>query len=155
MLLALSLFIQYGQVLVQREGGPAGLIWTDDHVAQGFAWSERTVAFGVPDHDGPCRLEVTLAPEPVLDARALWAVEVPLRADGPLEIGTLFETHAVTVPDGTYRLVFEALPGDAEHAFTLRLTLSESTAPDFRVLKCGGEDVRSDVVLRRDAEPAG
>ena len=146
--------IEYTQVLVQTENhAPAGLLWTDDHVAQGFAWSDGLVSFGVPDHDGQSRMEVELAPAASLDAQALWAVQVPFHVTGPVQIGTLFETHRVAIPAGNYDLVYEALPGKGDYAYTLRLTFSPSATPEFRILKTGG-DITADTILRRDAEPA-
>lgn len=146
--------IQYAQVLVQSESrAAAGLLWTDEHVAQGFAWSEGLVSFGVPDHDGTSRIEVELARDAVLNPRALWAVQVPFRVTGPLQIGTLFDTRGVTVPNGGYDLTYQAFPGAEGHAYVLRLTFSQSAAPAFRILKTGG-DITADTILRRDAEAA-
>ena len=52
-----------------------------------------------------------------------------------------------------YTLTYQALPGDGDYAYVLRLTFSQTDAPDFRILKRGG-DITADTVLRRDAEPA-
>jgi len=146
--------IDYAQVLVQAESHAAsGLLWTDDHVAQGFAWSRGHVSFGVPDHDGECRIRVELAHGDVLDPQALWAVQVPFFVTGPVEIGTIFDMRGVEVPVGRYNLVYQALPGTGGYAYVLRLTFSQSDAPAFRILKKGG-DITADTVLRRDAKPA-
>ena len=146
--------ILYTQVLVQTEShASAGLLWTDEHVAQGFAWSDGLVSFGVPDHDGECRLLVEVVRDAMPDPRALWAVQVPFRVTGPLQIGTVFDTRSVGVPNGSYNLTYQAFSGGNDHAYTLRLTFSQSAAPEFRIMKKGG-DITSDVVLRRDAEAA-
>lgn len=146
--------IDYAQVLVQIESrAPAGLLWTDEHVAQGFALSDGLVSFGVPDHDGECRVLVEVARDAMPDPQALWAVQVPFRVTGPLQIGTVFDTRGVGVPNGSYNLIYQAFSGGRDHAYTLRLTFSQSAAPEFHVLKKGG-DVTADTVLRRDAEAA-
>lgn len=146
--------ILYTQVLVQTESrAPAGLLWTDEHVAQGFAWSDGLVSFGVPDHDGACRVLVEVVRNVVPDPRALWAVQVPFHVTGPLQIGALFDMRSVGVPNGSYTLTYQAFPGGSDHAYTLRLTFSQSAAPQFRILKKGG-DVTADTVLHRDAEAA-
>lgn len=146
--------IEYTQVLVYTESHAApGLLWTDDHVAQGFAWSDGIVSFGVPDHDGESRIEVDLAHGDVLDPQALWAVQVPFVVTEPVRIGTVFETRGVAVPIGHYNLTYQALAGTGAYAYVLRLTFSPNEAPDFRILKKGG-DIVTDTVLRRDAEPA-
>lgn len=148
------LVINYTQVLVQTEShAAAGLLWTDEHVAQGFAWSDGLVSFGVPDHDGQSRIEVEVSRDAAFDPRALWAVQVPFLVTGRLQIGTVFDTRSVAVPNGSYDLVYQAFPGEGDHAYTLRLTFCESDAPEFRILKKGG-DVTADAVLRRDAEAA-
>lgn len=154
MLADFPLTIHYAQVLVHAESHAApGLLWTDEHVAQGFAWSDGSVSFGLPDHDGECRIKVETSPATVPDPRALWAVQVPFHVAGPLQIGTIFDTRGVAVPDGSYNLVYEALPGGNDHAYVVRLTFSPTAAPAFRILKKGG-DITADTVLRRDAEPA-
>ena len=54
--------VLYTQVVVHLADLPRpGLLWDDDHVAQGFAWSEGIASFGVPDHDGECLLSVDVA----------------------------------------------------------------------------------------------
>ena len=58
-----DLAIDYGQIFVF---GPSVVrpvvVWTDEHVAQGFAWSPSAVSFGVPDHDGESLVKVNTAP---------------------------------------------------------------------------------------------
>lgn len=144
--------IDHAQILVYTENHARGLLWTDEHVAQGFAWSEGHVAFGVPDHDGNCRIEVDLAHDEAPNPQALWAVQVPFSVIGPVEIGTLYDARSVTVPNGNYDLIYQALPGTDDYAYVLRLTFSHSDTPEFRILKNGG-DITPDAVLRRDAEP--
>lgn len=147
--------IDYGQVLVCTEGrAGVGLLWTDDHVAQGFAWSPGHVCFGVPDHDGECRIQVALMQQGAeLDAHALWAVQVPFLADEPVQIGSLFDLRSVALPNGPYQLTCQALPGADNEAYVLQLTFLRSESPQFCILK-KGEDITADAVLRRDAQLA-
>lgn len=50
-------------MLVFPAGHPTlGLIWSDEHVAQGFAWNDNVVSFGIPDHDGGCLVELYAGP---------------------------------------------------------------------------------------------
>lgn len=59
MLAEFILTVLYSQITVAVPGAPAkGLLCTDEHVAQGFAWSPGFVSFGVPDHDGQVRVAV-------------------------------------------------------------------------------------------------
>ena len=120
-----------------------GLLWDDDHVAQGFAWDEEFVAFGIPDHNGQCLLEVDPLdhPEKVEDA-ALWAIEVPFATDtGELEVGTILITRPIKIPKGKYALTFSVYPGfvlDGEpYAYKIRLAFSRSNHPEFAIRKKG------------------
>lgn len=155
----LTLSVDYGQILVHHEGHPnPGRLWTDAHVAQGFAWAEGAVSFGVPDHDGLCRLRVSLADAVSMDPQALWAVQVPFDVTGSLKVGTLFESERLDVPPGRHALLFVALPGagnagEAEEAYLLQLVFVRDAAPTFRILKQGG-DLTTHEVLRTDSEPA-
>ena len=155
MIAAFDVCVTHGQVAVYRKGEPTALAWTDDHVAQGIIWSPTDVAFGVPDHDGICRLEVSHEPQETFDPEALWAVRVPFESpvDG-LEIGTIADTHTVAVPPGRYTLVFEVHPGaplGQDYAFRFKLAFCASVAPDFAIL-VRGDGLSTNVVLSKDAE---
>ncbi|PYF07470.1 competence protein J (ComJ) [Rhodobacter viridis] len=146
--------VDYTQILVYGISHPSpSLLWTDEHVAQGFAWSEGLVSFGVPDHDGQCRLQVVEEDSPGPDPAALWAVQVPFAVNEPLAIGSVFETREVQVPLGPHALVFEGMAGTEDDAYFLRLRFVPMQRPGFAVLKTG-PGVTSPVVLRDDAEIA-
>ena len=151
--------VDYGQILVFVRGLPRpGLLWTPDHVAQGFAWAPGIVSFGVPDHDGESLIQVKVASDIAIEPRALWAIRVPFEIPAlPLQIGTVGDMAAVNVPQGSYSLVFEVLPGhtvnEPVEGFLLRLTFSADPDPDFEILRKGG-DLTTDRVLRRDAQHA-
>ena len=156
MLAEFALTIFYTQVIVHLPGIEApGLAWTDEHVAQGFAWAHDTVNCGLPDHDGECLLRVSIQPiDAELDPKALWAIGVPFDVKAsPLSIGTVLNVRDVAVPCGLYSLVFEVLPGTGAFAFVVDLKFRQSAAPGFAILKQGSE-LRTDHVLLRDADRA-
>ena len=159
MLAQFLLTVLYTQITVAIPGAPAGgLLWTNDHVAQGFAWSQGFVSFGVPDHDGQVRVTVERSKVFHPDAGTLWAVQTPLDVGAsPVEIGTIGDERSVAVPVGRYNLVFEArAPGpmsDADIAYDLRLHFLETPTPSFAILKQGGE-LETDRVLSAVADPA-
>ncbi|MBP1853432.1 competence protein ComJ [Rhizobium halophytocola] len=157
MIAEFPLTVLYTQVVVHLADLPRpGLLWDDEHVAQGFAWSEGIVSFGVPDHDGECLVMVDSAQAVEVASSAYWAIQVPFVVDAkPLKVGTIGAMRDIRVPTGQYNLVFQALPGDAakDQAFTLALTFVESDAPDFAILR-QGDELETDQVLRRDAEHA-
>lgn len=150
-----SLFIDYTQILVHVASHPSpGLLWTDDHVAQGFAWSEGIVSFGVPDHDNECLINVMRVDTSELATNAIWALQVPFRVSEPLQIGTIFDTRSVNIQPGQYNIIFEALPGKDDIDFIINLKFLENDTPDFAILKRGGE-ISTDIILRQHADIAG
>jgi len=156
MLADFLLTVLYTQVVVHVPGlERPGLLWTDKHVDQGFAWSEGIASFGVPDHDGQVRVRVSSVEAYALGGDVLWAVQTPFDVPtAPLQIGTIANMRAVDVPAGRYDLVFEARDGSDEGedvAFVLDLKFVPSDEPSFAILK-QGEELATDEVLRRDAE---
>lgn len=150
-----DLTILYTQIVVQHADLQLpGLLWDDDHLDQGFAWSEGIVGFGVPDHDGQCFLRIDVSDELKLDAGAEWAVRVPFEVDSLLKIGTVTNMRDVFVPKGLYGLVFQALPGSAMagagYTYVLLLTFIKSADRSFDILQQGR--LATDKVLRMDAQ---
>lgn len=132
---------------------PPEFDWTDDHVAQGFAWMPEIVSFGVPDHDGLCLMQVGTVDAIAIEPNALRAIRVPFEVPAAsLSIGSILDTKEVNVPAGTYSMIFEALPGDAskagDYAFVLNLKFLNDESPDFEILKQGTE-LTTNKVLRK------
>lgn len=146
--------VSYTQIVVFVAGiSPPEFDWTDDHVAQGFAWMPEIVSFGVPDHDGICLMQVGTVDAIGVEPNALWAIRVPFQVPfGPLSIGSILDTKDLNVPEGTYSMIFEALPGDAStdgnYAFVLNLKFLKDESPDFEILKQGTE-LTTKTVLRK------
>jgi hypothetical protein len=136
--------ILYGQILVGLPSAShVGLLWGEAEVAQGFAWDPEVVAFGVPDHDGPCLVSVDTSRETPFtpDEDALWAVAVPFAATEPVvSVGTVLEQRPFPIRPGAYQLVFQARPGGPEHAYRLEVIFVRGGPPDFAVLKRGELD---------------
>jgi len=109
--------------------------------------------FGVPDYDGEVLVGVEMVEGGSFDPEALWAVQVPFYVHGPVQIGTLFDTQSVDVPEGSYNFIYPALAGTEDYSYVLRVRFSLNDTPQFRILKKGGE-ITTDTVLRRDADPA-
>ncbi|HEY9344265.1 MAG TPA: competence protein ComJ [Inquilinus sp.] len=154
MIAEFELTVSYTQVVVYVSGiTPPDFEWTDEHVAQGFAWMPTIVSFGVPDHDGKCLMQVETASRIEIDPDALWAIRVPFDVPSvPLTIGSIFDGQDVKIPEGRYSLIFEALPGHFDdgrnYAFVLRLKFFKDSNPDFEILRQGTE-LKTDKVLRR------
>lgn len=153
MLTEFAEFILYTQLLLSNPAGlGVGLFWSNDEVAQGFAWDKDTIAFGVPDHDGDCLVSVDTGPETslVVADDALWAVAVPFTAAGPtMEVGTVLSERPIPIVPGRYQVLFQARPGTTEHAFRLEITFSRNDRPGFAILKQG--ILETGRVLRKQA----
>jgi hypothetical protein len=150
--------VLYAQITVLAPGAPVGgLLWTDDHVEQGFAWSDGYVSFGLPDHDGQVLVRVLRPASYEPAPNTIWAVQTPFRTGtSPLMIGTIAIERPVAVPPGSYNLVFEARRPEEDAgdlAYVVQLHFIPSASPEFRIIRTGG-DVTTDTVLRTDADPA-
>ncbi|ACB23171.1 competence protein ComJ [Methylobacterium radiotolerans] len=146
--------VTHAQVVV-FERPPKAYEWTDDHVAQGFLFSPGDVSFGVPDHDGVCRIQIYSNEKFVLDDLCLWAVQIPFEVRGDfIDVGTVSETRKVHIDRDNYNLTFSAYDGlgiDGDCTFLLKLFFSNDTNPSFAIIK-NGIGVTTDRVLRVDAD---
>lgn len=157
--LQFPLEIAYGQITVFRHGlSRPGLLWDDDHVAQGFAWDNDTVSFGVTDHDGRCWVDIATTDQVDIFQDAISALSVPFDAKTDrIDIGTVGAAQIFTLTPGSYSLIFQARPGrkiedeDYAYLFSIRFVLDHD--PRFRILRRGGE-VQAEHVLRQDATRA-
>lgn len=149
-----DLAVLYAQVFVSRPGQGGYPLWTDAHVAQGFAWREPCVAFGIPDHDGECRIEVALGAPPPLAGDCLRAIEVPfLVPPAGVEVGGLAGWRVVPVPAGPHQLRFDLRPGGAGRAYRVGLVLTPAAPRRFAILRRDGEMTAGEV-LTTEAEEA-
>lgn len=150
--------VLYTQIVIYRKGLPRpGLLWTDDHVAQGFAWDEEIVSFGVPDHDGDCYLRINVEDDaPVLKSGALWAIIVPFNVTSSvLEVGTIGIMRDINIPVGQYDLMFESygesVIGGTSYTFTFDITFVKRSKGRFEILKKGAV-LTTDHVLQIHAD---
>lgn len=159
MILKTSVMISYGQILVFSSDLPRpGLLWTDAHGAQGFAYAPGIVSFGVPDHDGQCLLQVDIVDEIRLTKNALWAICVPFTVHlAPLIAGVIGQPNRIRIKPNKYNMVFEILPASNLHGrqyfYTLRILFCPSKNADFAILKFG-YGLTSKRILKKDAEYA-
>lgn len=159
MIVEFFLTVLYSQITVATPGaGVRGLLWTDEHVAQGFAWSPGFVSFGVPDHDGQVKVVVRRSYGFQATVQTLWAVQTPFDAGASfVEVGTIGSERSVSVPAGRYNLVFEARSPEPTNsgdvAYVVHLHFIETPTPSFAILKQGNE-LETNRVLSTSADPA-
>jgi len=149
-----DLTVLYGQIFVSRPGEGGYPLWTQAHVDQGFAWRAVCVAFGIPDHDGECRIEIGRGEPPPLAEDCRRAIEVPyLVPPTGVEVGGLAGWRIVAMPPGPHQLRFELMPGGAALGFRVRLVLMPGAPRRFAILRRDGE-MTTDTVLTTEAELA-
>lgn len=154
--------VDYGQIFVCVPSVPGpGLLWTNDHVTQGFARAHGVVCFGVPDHDGLDLVRVETSQDKSIAPEALWALQVPFEVerDG-IQVGTVGVCHGVRVPEGQYSVIFQALPGlglldesGEDYTYVLHLKFCRDPKADFAIIRQGSE-LGTDKILRTTADYA-
>ena len=145
--------VSYSQISLFRNEEHLFNGWTDEHVAQGFAYRKGHVSFGVPDHDGQVKIEFRIEPSYELKPQVLRAIQVPFSVDANhVVIATIFQEWKLNIEDNAiYSLYFEILEEDQEDfAYTLKFTLVPDDEPDFRVLR-KSDEMTSDVVITTTA----
>jgi hypothetical protein len=130
--------------------------WTDKHVAQGFAWRPRSVSFRTILEAGPHIVDVDVVDHlGVVHPDAVRAVEVPFDVpdDGAIEIGSIAETVAVSLPSGAYLLRCEFLRSTGDDEARVRLTFATKDAYLFSVVRAD-QELKVPSELLTTAEPA-
>lgn len=155
--------ILYRQIAVCNADTPQLNNWSEGHIAQGFAWREGSVSFGMRDHLGPSRVIVRMLSTPTdLPPQTQRAISVPFRANADsILIVTVGAEREVRITPDLYELRFSLLPlqpaNPEDNGFMIYLDFCPSKSPDFHILKqdtAPGSDMTSSVVLLRNAAPA-
>lgn len=135
--------VSYGQLVVFASSlGQPFNDWTDQHVAQGFAWRPGSVSFRSMVEAGQHSVEIAVADWiGAIHPDAVRAVEVPFEvpADGAVEVGSIAETVPLSLPAGSFLLRCEFLqPADTAGERAL-LTFSKRDARRFAVVRADPE----------------
>jgi hypothetical protein len=97
-------------------GSHVALLWTDDEVAQGFAWDPDQVSFGLPDHDGDAEVEVDMASTAPFSVApdTLWPVAVPFRTSSfNVKVGAILDGRVFAIASGA---LSTCVPGSPRRA---------------------------------------
>ncbi len=84
--------------------------WTDEHVAQGFAWRPGSVSFGTLDDAGPLAVEAfrtKVLDEASSNATRIIVVPFSVPEHGEIEIASISSDVSITLPPGEYEVTFE------------------------------------------------
>lgn len=130
--------------------------WTDQHVAQGFAWRPGSVSFRTMSESGTHLVDIEVVDRlNAVHPDAVRAVEVPFEvpADGEIEIGSIAETVPLTLPAGSFVLRCEFLRSPGEGGDRVRLIFAKLEAPRFAVVRAD-QELAVGKELLTTAEPA-
>jgi hypothetical protein len=130
--------------------------WTDQHVAQGFAWRPGSVSFRTMSEAGTHVVDIEVVDHlKAVHPNALRAVEVPFEVptDGEIEIGSIAETVPLTLPAGSFELRCEFLRSAGEDGDRVRLIFAKLEALRFAVVRADQQLEVSEELLTT-AEPA-
>lgn len=130
--------------------------WTDQHVAQGFAWRPGSVSFRTMSPAGSHVVDVEVVEYlNAVHPDALRAVEVPFEVptDGEIEVGSIAETVPLTLPAGSFVLRCEFMQSRCEDSNRIRLIFAKLEVPRFAVVRADKE-LKVSGELLTGAEPA-
>jgi hypothetical protein len=105
-----SLEISYSQIAIFRSALQQPFNdWTDTHVRQGFAWRPGSVSFATVEQAGQLDVEVVRDAATTQSSRASRIIAVPFEVDesGEVEVASIADGEAISIPPGKYRLTFE------------------------------------------------
>jgi len=83
--------------------------WTDAYLAQGFAWRPGSVSFATIEPSGPIEVEVVRGAPPLASSSASRVIAVPfsIAEDEAVDVASIGDGEALTLPAGSYCLTFE------------------------------------------------
>lgn len=144
-----NLEVSYGQLVVFASALRQPFNdWTDQHVAQGFAWRPGSVSFRTLVEAGPHSVEINIVDQVgAVDPDAVRVIEVPfdVPANGAIEVGSISDSVPLSLPSGTFLLRCEFLGSGDVAGERVRLVFARKDVPRFAV-------VRADEALSMDGE---
>ena len=113
-------------------------IWTETHVAQGFAWRPGSASFRTMGQEGKHYVEVIFVDslgKP--DSGAIRVVDVPfvVPMHKSLEIASISEGFTFVGVDGRYLLRCEIMGPKLGYDGAVRLLFSKNGEPQFRIVR--------------------
>lgn len=152
--------ITHGFINVVDQANPVFNLWFDDHVAQGFAWQEGSVSFGVPDFDGWPLVRVREVTEfPPLTSDVRRAIRVPFHSKSNIVIASVVDEMPTPIGAGDYSIEFRILntppPTDPieNYSYIIDLLIKKGKSTEFLILR-KSDEVTSDKVITKSARSA-
>lgn len=154
--------ITHSQVIVFDQSNPRYLLWTDEHVAQGFGWLNGSISFGVPDRDGwpLVRLKILDEFPPPLTPDVRRAIRVPFHSNSNIVIATIVDDIPTPIGAGDYSIEFRIVdvppPADdlKNASYIIDFLIKKGTSDEFKILR-RSDEVTSDDVITKTGKPVG
>lgn len=111
--------------------------WQDQHVAQGFSWSENSVSFRTLNEFGSCSIEIGISECHPCSDDSIRAIRVPFSVpeDSMIEIGSIGDSVPLSIAPGAYALLFQILEVRPDGTESIRLSFSKREPMDFATIK--------------------
>lgn len=148
-----TISVSYSQIAVFNGGVDDPFsVWTDQHVAQGFAWRPESVSFKTLIDAGPTSVEVVVA-DHMPSPSGLRAIAVPFECseEGEVEVASISDSRIFVVPSGQYQLLFET--GYSDEGNWCKFTFIRNGSKIPQIVLRDAELTPSDSLLML-AEPA-
>ena len=131
-------------------------VWTDRHVAQGFAWRPGSVAFRTIEESGRHLVSIRVDSQRVVSkSNANRIIDVPfvVPRNGKVEIGSISDSVSIEITPGIYQMRFECYEGVVDENPRIRLSFAKSNNPRFELVRADKEiNLGADLLLT--ASPA-
>jgi hypothetical protein len=127
-----KLYVSYNQIAVFASDLEQPFNdWTDQQVLKGFSWRENSVSFRTLVEEATHQIDVVTAINmPTIPKEAIRAIEVPFEspANGKIEVASISDSIALSLPAGKYALRYELLGQDSNSDHRIRLTFAKTAS---------------------------
>ncbi|MBD3918480.1 hypothetical protein H8B09_06915 [Paenibacillus sp. PR3] len=128
--------------------------WNETHYNQGFAWRATSVSFGTLTDEPECKVVVKISDTIELNENASRIIRLPFEVGtSGIEIASIADRKGVNLHEGTYQLIFSAIPGDNNSLDTYEFVFIQSDAPRAEIIKAD-DQLSPPVELLMEAKPA-
>ena len=129
--------------------------WTDQHVAQGFAWRSGSASFRTLVEAGLHEIDVDVVDHVgLVDPSTIRAIEVPFEVpmDGSIEVASIAESSPLNLPPGEFLLRCEFLQPKTQEVHPVRLVFAKKDSLHFAIVRADEElSVDGELLTSADA----
>jgi hypothetical protein len=139
----LTVFVSYSQLVVfDCSVDHPFNDWSEKHVAQGFSWRPRSLAFRTLYEAGEHVLMVRLEAQefdPPRDAARVIDVPFEVPPSGAIEIASISDSVALEIPPGSYQMRFEGYEQSDGEKPKVCFLFYRTDSPCFNIAKADAD----------------